>query len=57
MTTTQAGKTKLAETKLALARKYERLAKVAKSLPKQKTYAHRAEKYRRQAEMLAPRSG
>ena len=57
MTATQADKTTLVETKLALARKYERLAKAAKSLPRQKKCANRAESYRRQAQMLSPRSG
>ena len=40
---------KLAEVKLGLARKCERLAKVAKSATKQKTWVYHAAKFRRQA--------
>lgn len=42
----------LAEVKLALARKYERLAKVAKSQPKRQQMIYKAVAYRRQAEKL-----
>ena len=55
--TTQAERSRLAEVKLALARKHERLAKVAKSLPKQKKHAREARKYHRQVEMLSLGSG
>jgi hypothetical protein len=44
---------KLAETKLALARKYERLVKSCKSRPRQQTYRNQIEKFRRQAEQLS----
>jgi hypothetical protein len=44
---------KLAEVKSRLAAKYERLAAVAKSKPKKKTYLHKAQSYRRQAEQAA----
>ncbi len=43
---------KLAQTKLALAKKYDRLAKIAKSKPKKRKFAYRTEKFRRQAEQL-----
>ncbi len=45
-------KTKLAEAKRRLVKKYENLAKVAGSRPKQKTYLYNAARYRRQAEQL-----
>jgi hypothetical protein len=38
-----------AEVKLALARKYDRLAATARSTPKQKKYLRHAAEYRRQA--------
>jgi hypothetical protein len=41
--------------KLALAEKYERLAKVAGSKGKKQTFLHKAENYRRQAERLSRR--
>ncbi len=44
---------KLAQTKRALAEKYENLAKLAGSQPKRKKFLHSAEKYRRQAEQLS----
>jgi hypothetical protein len=44
---------KLAQTKLALARKYEILAKVSGSKPRRARMARHAERYRRQAEDLA----
>jgi len=40
---------KLAQTKLALAEKYDRLANDAGSQPKKQQFSHKAEKYRRQA--------
>jgi hypothetical protein len=43
----------LAKTKLALAQKYERLAKVCKSKPKQKTLIFQAHRFRRQAQKFA----
>ena len=46
-------KAKLVQVKLQLAAKYERLAKVAKSKPKQKTYLHQADKHRHQAADLS----
>jgi hypothetical protein len=48
-----ASSAKLAEVKLALAHKCERLAKVAKSVTKQKTWVYHAAKFRRQAADLA----
>ena len=38
---------------MALAKKHDRLAKVAKSVPKQKKHARQAKKYHRQVEMLS----
>lgn len=46
-------KRRLAEVKLALARKYERLAQVAGSRPKRKQFQYHAARYRREAERLA----
>jgi hypothetical protein len=43
-----AEKKNLADVKLALALKCERLAKVAGSIPKQKTYLYQAARFRRQ---------
>ncbi len=43
-----AEKKKLAEVKLALALKCERLAKVAGSIPKRNTYLYQAARFRRQ---------
>ena len=40
---------KLAEVKLALADKCDRLGKVTKSIPRQKTLKHQAARFRRQA--------
>jgi len=40
---------KLVQTKLALAEKYTRLAKVCKSKPRRASYLHRVAKYRQQA--------
>ncbi len=57
MATTQAERSGLAEAKLALARKHERLAKITKSLPKRKKHVREAKKYHRQVEMLALESG
>ncbi len=45
-------KRRLAEVKLALARKYERLAQVADSQPKRKQFQYHAARYRREAERL-----
>ncbi|HVA51628.1 MAG TPA: hypothetical protein VNH11_35130 [Pirellulales bacterium] len=42
----------LVEVKLALAEKYESLAKQSGSKPRQKRYLHRAERYRGQAATL-----
>lgn len=53
MMTTEHKSAKLVQAKLALAEKYERLAKVANSVLKRRTFTHRAEKYRRQAEELS----
>lgn len=39
----------LAKTKLALAKKYDRLAAEASSRPKKIQFRHKAERYRRQA--------
>jgi hypothetical protein len=44
---------KLAEVKLALAAKCDRLAKVTPSVPRRKTLAYQAAKFRRQAADLA----
>ena len=44
---------RLAQTKLALAKKYENLAKTAGSVPKRKQFLHKAERYRRQAADLS----
>lgn len=46
-------KKNLVEVKLALALKCERLGKVAKSIPKRKTFAMQAGKFRRQAADLS----
>ncbi|MEO2029238.1 MAG: hypothetical protein ABGZ23_25465 [Fuerstiella sp.] len=51
MTTGQ--KTNLLQTKLNLAAKYQRLARTAKSKPKQVTFNYQSEKYRRQAHELS----
>jgi hypothetical protein len=40
---------RLAQTKLALAQKCDRLVKVSKSRPKQQTLKNQAERFRRQA--------
>ena len=50
--TMQQDRAKLIQVKLALAAKYENLAKVVKSKPRQKTWLHQAEKFRRQAQDL-----
>jgi hypothetical protein len=42
----------LIDVKLALADKYTRLSHLAGSVPKRKTYARMATKYRRQAEQI-----
>lgn len=42
----------LVEVKLALARKYDNLAKLAGSIPKQKTFKHHAARFRREAAKL-----
>ncbi len=47
--------TKLVQTKMALAQKYEHLASLAGSRPKRKKFLHDAEKYRRQAARLSGR--
>ncbi len=44
---------KLVQTKLALAHKYQHLARLAKSQAKRTKYLHRFEKYRRQAGRLS----
>jgi hypothetical protein len=44
---------KLAKIKIALAEKYERLAKITPSVPKRATMLRHAKSYRRQAELLA----
>lgn len=46
---------RLAETKRKLAEKYQSLARTAGSQPKRQKFRHRAEKYFRQAELLAAR--
>jgi hypothetical protein len=43
----------LAEVKLALAQKYDRLAKAASSKVKKRKFTHKAEAYRRQAILLS----
>ena len=43
---------KLLQVKLALARKYESLAKAARSAPKRKAWMHHAARFRRQAAAL-----
>lgn len=45
--------TKLAQTKLALAQKCDRLIKACKSKPRQQNLKHQANKFRRQAEQLS----
>ncbi len=50
--TLQQDRANLRDVKLALAKKYEHLAKVVKSKPRQKKWLHQAEKFRRQAEDL-----
>lgn len=52
MTKTES-KRRLAEVKLALARKYEHLARVAHSQPKRKQFQYHAARYRREAERLS----
>ena len=44
---------KLAKIKVALAEKYERLAKITPSVPRRATMLRHAKSYRRQAELLA----
>lgn len=51
MTTEQ--KTNLIQTKLKLAAKYQRLAKIAKSKPKRVSFSHQSERYRRLAQELS----
>lgn len=51
MTTEQ--KANLVQTKLNLAAKYQRLAKIAKSKPKRITFSHQSERYLRQAHELS----
>ncbi len=41
------------QAKLNLAAKYRRLATIAKSKPKRRTFSYQAERYRRQAQMLS----
>jgi hypothetical protein len=53
MTMTTRQTTKLIQTKLNLAAKYERLVKIAKSKPKRAKFIYQAEKYRRQAQELS----
>ncbi len=53
MTKTTGQKTTLVQTKLDLAAKYERLAKIAKSKPKRSKFIYQAERYRRQAKELS----
>ncbi len=53
MTMTTGRKTTLVQTKLDLAAKYKRLAKIAKSKPKRTTFNYQAERYRRQAKELS----
>jgi hypothetical protein len=43
----------IVQNKLNLAAKYRRLATIAKSKPKRKTFIYQAERYRRQAEELS----
>lgn len=44
---------RLVNTKLALAQKYESLARAAQSTPKRKAFLHHAARFRRQAADLA----
>jgi len=46
---------KLMQTKLALARKYENLARAVSSKPRKERLMHQAARYRRQAEDLSRR--
>jgi hypothetical protein len=46
---------RLVQTKLALARKYENLARAVSSRPRKTRLMHQAARYRRQAEDLARR--
>jgi len=46
-------KNNLVKTKLGLAEKYARLAKISKSKPKQRQLLNRVDKYRRQAAAAA----
>ncbi len=43
---------KLVQVKLALAEKYARLARLARSQPRQRSYLRHADQFRRQAEKL-----
>jgi hypothetical protein len=45
--------TNLIQTKLNLAAKYQRLAKIAKSKPKRVSFNHQSERYLRQAHELS----
>ena len=45
------GKTKI-DVKVALAKKYDHLARIAGSEPKRLTFTHKATRYRRQAEQM-----
>ena len=45
--------TNLIQTKLNLAAKYQRLAKIAKSKPKRVKFNYQSERYRRQAQELS----
>ena len=47
---------KLVQVKLALAKKYESLARISKSRPRQKTLLRHARSYRQQAEDLTKRA-
>lgn len=47
-----AGEKHLIAVKTALAEKYERLARIAGSAAKEKAYAYRATKYRRQVQQM-----
>ncbi len=53
MTMTTGQESKLVQTKLNLAAKYKRLAKIAKSKPKRTKFNYQAERYRRQAKELS----
>lgn len=44
---------KLVQTKLALAEKYDNLARLTKSKPRRKRLLHHAEDFRRQAQQLS----